>query len=544
MEKKTDELNKANARFQKTIEATESASKAKSDFLAAMSHEIRTPLNGVVGMTSLLRQTDLTNDQRELVQVIESSGESVVGIVNDILDYSKIEAGRIELETLKFSLRECIELALDIFIEQVAKKKLELAYYMEEDVPEHVSGDPARLRQVLVNLIGNAVKFTSYGHITVSVSALQQEDEFVKLKFEILDTGIGIAPEKQKLLFKTFSQVDVSNSREFGGTGLGLAISKKLVELMGGEIVVKSNEQEGSKFSFTTILQEEEPPYKLSSELVGGKRILIVEDSDIQRKLIRKYLNSWGVQPVEASTSQQAIEMAMQSESPIDLAIIDYHLPDMNGNALAAELKKIKQTRSARFVSVTASTIQTPCDIFSVALSKPIKPRYMLEALERALTEFQSASRDPGEEIIPPDIQSVAATNPLKILLVDDNDTNRQVARMLLRKLGYTPEEAINGEQAIEMTRENGYDVILMDVQMPVIDGRQATRAIREEHLEKNPWIVAVTAGALRDDMEQALKAGMDDYLSKPILLDTLKNALLQASEGLNKRCKETSKAS
>ena len=536
VDERTRALKEANLKLKEAAKKADSENKAKSAFLASMSHEIRTPLNGVIGMTNLLNQTELSKDQRDLVKVIEISGSNVVSIINDILDYSKIEAGKIDIEQDPFSLRECVELSLDLFMEQVSSKKLELAYYINDNVPETLIGDTARLRQILVNLIGNAIKFTDAGYIYITVSLLKSVKTHHTIEFSIKDSGIGIPKHQIDRLFKSFSQLSGGDNNNRGGTGLGLAISKKLVEVMGGDLAVQSEEFKGSNFHFRL-------PYEAISEIslrrnydeLAGKRLLVVEDSEIQKKLIIRYAKSWKMDVIDASSAAEALNITRNKPDLIDLAIIDLSLPDRSGNDLAKELKTtVTSCSETRCISIASSSVIESGPSFDASLSKPIKPHFLAEAFKQVLNQ---ASIDPEDETLTLNANEAnnapplgeAAEKPL-ILLVDDNETNRKVGIMLLDKLGYKTVEVDNGKEAIEAIKKQRFEIVLMDVQMPVMDGKEATRKIRELNLGYEPWIIAVTAGAMREDMQRALNAGMNDYLSKPVLLDTLQLALERAS--------------
>lgn len=537
IEERTSELKVANEKLKAAVAKADSENKAKSAFLASMSHEIRTPLNGVIGMTSLLNQTELTKDQQDLVKVIQNSGTNVVSIINDILDYSKIEAGKIDIHSDPFNLRECIELSLDIFMDQVSRKKLELAYYIEEDVPDTLIGDPARLRQILINLIGNAIKFTEKGFVYLNISLAKSLDTKVELELSVKDSGIGIPKHKIGMLFKSFSQIPGPHSKDRGGSGLGLSICKKLVDVLGGDLKVESVEHKGSDFNFRL-------PYETISGIrlkktyaeLAGLKILIVEDSKIQRDLLVRYARSWEMETVEAGSFADASHAAGREDRAFDLAVIDLSLPDRSGNELAEHLRQdIDTCHDTRFISITASSVIVPGPVFSQSLSKPIKPRFLAESLirvlERAEPVVEKRTSHPSKLTINRSVEKDDSpeSNP-HILLVDDNETNRKVGTMLLEKLGHQTTEVESGEKAIEAVQKERFDIILMDVQMPTLDGKQTTQQIRELDLDYRPWIIAVTAGAMQGDMQLALDSGMDDYLSKPVLLEALDTVLQRAN--------------
>ncbi|MCH6258132.1 response regulator [Puniceicoccaceae bacterium K14] len=539
---RTNELRKTNDKLSETAKRAEAANRAKSVFLASMSHEIRTPLNGVIGMTSLLKQTELTSDQIELVNIIENSGENVVNIINDILDYSKIEAGKIELEYTTFSLIETVELAMDLFIEPVSKKNIEIAYLIQEDVPAIAIGDSSRIRQVLVNLIGNAIKFTDSGHIFVNVALAKITNDDAIVEFTVEDTGIGIPADKLDLLFRSFSQVDTNRDQQFGGTGLGLAISKRLVEIMGGEIKVESQESKGSQFVFKIPLKlEKDIPIAQPSEELRGKKIFIVQNSFLQRRILEHYSRVWGVEFESAASFKDALEIAHNTLEPFDVALIDLALPEINGEELATELSHLPAFHNTGFLAISNNSLDAN-GAFAMNIPKPIKPRFLFSCISKIVAqpkENQGSELGGEEKRL---TEARASENDLNILLVDDNETNRKVGRMLLHKLGYSPTEVVNGQDAVNAVRSNRFDIILMDVQMPVMDGREATKQIRAANLDYKPWIVAVTAGAMRGDMNKAFEAGMDDFLSKPVLLETLRKTMERAqSAAINRstRAKE-----
>jgi PAS domain S-box-containing protein len=515
------------------------ASRLKSEFLATMSHEIRTPMNGVIGMTALLRDTPLTPAQADYVRTIEQSGESLLTIINDILDYSKIEAGRIELEVAPFDLRQCLEDALDLFAGKAREKGLELAYTMAADVPATVAGDATRLRQVLVNLLGNAVKFTDAGEVDVSVETEPAAGGGPRrLRFAVRDTGIGIPEAGMERLFKSFSQVDASTTRRFGGTGLGLAISKRLAELMGGTMRAESRPGEGSTFRFTVALEARPGPagarnLQAPQPELQGRRLLVVDDSATQRRVVGTLARTWGMTVREAASGREALA-ALAADAGCDVAVVDLQMPEMDGAALAAAIRARPATAGVPLVLLTVPGRTERPGEFAQATAKPVHAEALCAALLGCVRPAaEPAARSSGGGTFD---GRLAERHPLRILIAEDNPVNQRVASLMLQRLGYRAATAGNGLEALAAFELTDYDVVLMDVDMPELDGCEATRRLRATRgSATRPWVIALTAGAMPGDRERALGAGMNDFLTKPVRSESLAAALVQAHGALAK---------
>jgi PAS domain S-box-containing protein len=520
------------------------AVRLKSEFLANMSHEIRTPMNGIIGMANLLLDTRLGTKQRHFAEVIRDCGESLFTIINDILDYSKIEAGKLTFETIDFDLRDIVEGALELLAEKSQAKKLELIGIILPDVPCGLRGDPTRLRQIIINLVGNAIKFTEQGEIGVTVSLRSETAERIALGIAVRDTGIGIPEEARQRLFRPFSQVDGSTTRKYGGTGLGLAISRQLVELMGGEIDVESEPGRGSTFRFTAGFARQTSAAKNAPRIpipLAGRRALVVDDLATNRELLEYHLRSWQIEVESAADGAAALEALGNTagDRPFDLVILDMHMPGMDGMTLAGRIKADPALAGTRLVMLTslAENITEEDRLtagLDACLSKPVRQ----SALFDALATVMAGPGAPSVETV--DVSAPARGKELRILLAEDNPINREVALEQLRRMGYSARTASDGSEALDAARGAPLDVILMDCQMPEMDGYEATRMIRRHETEnrRDPvYIIALTAHAMQGDREKCLAAGMDDYISKPVRMGELAAALLRAESSRGGRC-------
>ena len=537
LERANRKLAQARDAAEEASERAEEATRARSAFLATMSHEIRTPMNAVIGMAQLLEGTSLTDEQRDFAVTIRQSGDSLLTILNDILDFSKIESGKLDIEQAPFDLQGTIEETLDLFAIKTEGTEVELLCETDPDLPRSIVGDTTRLRQVLLNLLSNAVKFTQAGEIHLRVESRKTDEGPYEIQFSVRDTGIGIPADRVETLFEAFTQVDTSTTRKYGGTGLGLAISQRLAELMGGRMWVESEEGVGSTFHFTLVAKRASDLASLSerqaARVLEQKKVLIVDDNATNRKILERVTQAWDMEPTSCDSGAEAVRLLL-TPATFDVAILDMLMPEMDGAQLSRKIRAMKRRAKLPLVLLSSSgaLLEESEDTeararFAAALSKPVKTRQLSAVLCEVFGEKPKRKKKSAIDSLPSDM---GEKHPLRILLAEDNRVNQKVALKILERLGYTAEVAENGAVAVEAVARETFDVVLMDLQMPEVDGVEATRQILERWPEDRPRVIALTANVLEEERQACRDVGMDDFLGKPLSVPALIKALGKCS--------------
>ncbi len=546
----TSEEQKHEQELEQAAKKANLASQAKSAFVANMSHEVRTPMNAIIGMTGLLLDTELSKEQKEFTETIRNSSDALLSVINDILDFSKIEAGKLDMEIINFQLLTTVSDVIDLLSIKAEQKNLELIWHVNDDVPTQLLGDPGRLRQIITNLCNNAIKFTEAGEVVVRVTLETERSEEAVLRFTVSDTGIGIPEEQISDLFESFTQADVSITRKYGGTGLGLAICQKLVKLMGGEIGVESQPGVGSNFWFTATFKKQEVKQQnidLAPADIRGKKILIVDDNETNRDILHNQLSNWGCIPIEVPDAESALiqlRMAAEDGKAFPLALLDYQMPDMDGAQLGRAIKRDPNLKDTTLVMLTSGGQKGEAAImkdigFAGYLSKPINPSILRETIITVLSEADAIPEDEREFVTRHTVQEKQHWLKIRILLVEDNFVNQKVIVRQLEKLGYRADIAGNGQEAFEAVNTIPYDLVLMDCNMPVMDGYEATKKIRETEKIKDLPIIALTANAMKEDEDKCLAAGMNDYLTKPVNRNILGNTITKWAKDIMEKEKQ-----